>query len=120
MPVPRRTEMMFETKCGKVKLKPGSLLRVRAWAEELKNRREEALETMRDEGVVVESAFLDRTSEGDFLIYYMKAESFEQAAAVVKHSLHAIDAYHQAFKQETTESNTPLELLVDLDRILEV
>lgn len=111
---------MFETKCVKVKLKPGSLQRVRAWADELKNRREEALETMRDEGVVVESAFLDSTSEGDFLMYYMKAESFEQAAAVVKQSMHAIDAYHQAFKQETTESDTQLELLMDLDRIIEL
>jgi|SRR5579864_1728690 len=107
---------MFETKCIKVKLKPGSLPRVRAWADELNKRREEALATMRDEGMVVESAFLDSTTEGDFLIYYMKAKSFEQATAVVKQSMHAIDAYHQAFKQETTESDTPLELLVDLDR----
>jgi Family of unknown function (DUF6176) len=80
-------DIMFETKCVKVKLKPGSLLRVRAWADELKSRREEALETMREEGMVVESTFLDRTSEGDFLICFMKAQSFEKATGVVKQSL---------------------------------
>src|SRR6266571_2815942 len=65
----RKACTMFETKCIKVKLKPGSLERVREWADELNRRKEEALETMRDEGVIVESAFLDSTAEGDFLIY---------------------------------------------------
>lgn len=61
---------MFETKCVKVKLKPGSLLRVRAWANELNGRKEEALETMRDGGMVVESTFLNTTGEDDFLICF--------------------------------------------------
>jgi hypothetical protein len=47
-----------ETVCVRVRLKPGSLSRVRAWAAELTARREEVLATLRDEGVVVESAFL--------------------------------------------------------------
>ena len=106
---------MFETRCIKVKLKPGSLLHVRAWADELKSRKVEALETMREEGMVVESTFLDSTSEGDFLICLMKAQSFEKATGVVKQSLHAIDASHQTFKKDTTASVTQLELLVDLD-----
>ena len=110
---------MLETRCVKVKLKPGSLSRVRAWANELNSRREEALETMRNESMVVEATFLDSTSEGDFLISFLKAESFEKAAIVVQHSLYEIDAYHHKFKQETTESATQLELLVDLDRINE-
>jgi hypothetical protein len=112
-------DIMFETKCVKVRLKPGSLLRVRARADELKSRKEEALETMREEGMVVESTFLDRTSEGDFLICFMKAQSFEKAMGVVKQSLHAIDASHQTFKKDTTASVTQLELLVDLDRMSE-
>jgi hypothetical protein len=47
-----------ETVCVRVRLKPGSLSRVRAWAAEPTARREEVLATLRDEGVVVESAFL--------------------------------------------------------------
>ena len=67
----------------------------------------------------MESVFLDCTNEGDFLIYYMKAESIERAKEVVKKSVHSIDNYHQKFKMDTWESRNKLELLVDLDRILE-
>ncbi len=111
---------MLETRCVKIKLKPGSLERVRQWAAELNGRKEEALATLRDEGVVVESVFLESTPEGDFLIYYMKAESFEKSRAAVERSTHAIDAYHQKFMRETRESSSRLELLLDLDRIAEV
>ncbi len=75
---------------------------------------------MRDEGVILETVFLDQTGEGDFLIYLMKAESFEKAKEVVKHSVHAIDEYHQNFKRECWADGKRLELLVDLDRISEI
>ncbi len=110
---------MLNAECVKIKLKPGSLDRVREWADEISRRSDEALETLRDEGVIVESVFLDCTNEGDFLIYYMKAESIERAKEVVKKSVHSIDNYHQKFKRDTWESRNKLELLVDLDRILE-
>ena len=67
-----------ETVCLKVRLKPDSIERVREWAAELENRDDEVLATLREEGVVVESAFLDRTSDGDFLIYYMKSRTSTQ------------------------------------------
>ena len=111
---------MFETRCVKIRLKPDSIERVREWAQTLNRRMDEALETLRDEGVVVESVFLDRTEEGDFLIYYMKAESFEKSAEAARKSVHAIDEYHRKFMQETRVEGTRLELLLDLDRISEV
>jgi hypothetical protein len=49
-----------DTTCVKVRLKPGSLDRVRTWAAELDRRGDEVLATLRDEGVIVESVFLDR------------------------------------------------------------
>jgi len=90
-----------ETSCVKVRLKPGSLERVRAWAAELNRRPDEVLATLRDEGVVIESVFLDQTDDGDFLVYYMRARSLADARAVAQRSAHAVDAYHQRFKQET-------------------
>jgi len=111
---------MLETRCVKIKLKPGSSDRLREWAAEINSWSEEALEALRDEGVVVEYAFLDSSDEGDFLIYYMKAENMEKSRAVAKKSDRSIDAYHQKFKEETWESGKRLELLVDLDRIAEV
>jgi hypothetical protein len=104
-----------ETACVKVRLKTDSLDRVRAWAAELNRRGDEVLATLRDEEVVVESVFLEQTSDGDFLIYYMKARSLEDARQAVQHSHHEIDAYHQRFKQDTWESRRPLELLIDFE-----
>jgi hypothetical protein len=112
--------MHYETRCAKIKLKPGSLGRVREWAQALnQTRREEALATLRDEAVIIESYFLDHTAEGDYLIAFMKAESFEKSARAYAASPHAIDCYHQAFKESAWERVQPLELLVDLDRSVE-
>jgi hypothetical protein len=94
------------------------LERVREWATTLnETRREEALATLHDETVVLEAAFLDRTTEGDFLIYFMKAESFEKAEEAAADSLQEIDKYHNDFKRDTWDSRKTLELLLDLDRI---
>lgn len=97
----------------RVRLKADSLPRVRAWAKELNERRDEVLATLVDEGVRIESVFLD----GDTLIYYLRAESLEQAREVYAHSTHPIDAYHQRFKDETFESQTSLELLIDFENL---
>ena len=110
---------MLETRGFKVKLKPDSIERVREWAATINARRDEAIDSLRDETVVVESIFLDRTEQGDFLIGYMKAVSFEKNREAVQKSVHEIDAYHREFKQETWLEHKELELLVDLDRIVE-
>ena len=112
--------MSYETRCVKIKLKPNSLEKVREWAKTLNDREPEALATLRDESVILESVFLDQTAEGDFLIYLMKAESFAQAKAAVEKSSHPIDQYHQNFKRECWEDGKKLEMLVDLDRISEL
>ena len=52
----------METVCVKVKLKPGSLGQVHEWASELRSRADEVLATLREEGVAVESVFLDSTA----------------------------------------------------------
>ena len=112
--------MKYETRCIKIKLKPDSIEKVQTWAKTINQRKDEALATLRDEKVILETVFLDQTSEGDFLVYVMKAESFEKAQAVFEKSVHAIDEYHQNFKRETWENGEQLEMLVDLDRIAEI
>jgi len=104
----------METRAFRIKLKPNSGDRVRAWAEEIMRREEEALETLRDEGVVLECFFLDRRDDGDYLIGIMAAEDFERSQAVARDSTHGIDAFHRAFKRETWDSVDALERLVEL------
>ena len=110
---------MLETRCFKIKLKPGSIERAREWAQTINRRRDEALATLRDETIVIESVFLDRTHHGDFLIIYTKAVSFARSAEAVQNTTHAIDEYHRRFKRETWNERGELELLVDLDRTRE-
>jgi hypothetical protein len=100
-----------------IKLKPGSLDRVREWARTLSDRRDEALATLADEGVSIESWFLFSRDDGDYLVGYMRSDDFAKADRAVRKSLHAIDAYHQEFKRDTWEpgANEDMELLVDLE-----
>lgn len=83
-------------------------------------RKDEALETLRDETVLLENFFLEQGEDGEYLIGIMTAESFERAQGAVRESNHDIDAYHQRFKRETWESGERLELLVDLNRLHEI
>lgn len=107
--------MTFEMRCVKIKLKPDSLEKVREWAKTINERKDEALETLRDEKVILETVFLDQNSEGDFLIYVMKAASFAKARQAVQKSIHSIDEYHQNFKRECWEDGKRLEVLIDLE-----
>ncbi len=110
----------METRAHRIKLKSGSLGRVREWAAEVTTHREEAMATLRDETVALECFFLEQAADGDYLICIMAAESFQQSQAAVEKSLHRIDAYHQQFKRDTWKSGHRLELLVDLNRIQEI
>ena len=107
----------MESQCVKVRLRRGSIERVREWADELNRRSDEVLETLREEGVAIEAAFLDRTSEGDFLIYFMKAQSLEAAQEVGRRSQHPIDDYHQRFKADVWESAEVLEPQIDFENV---
>lgn len=110
----------MQIRAHRIKLKAGSLERVRQWAAELTCRRDEALATLRDETVILECFFLEQTEDGDYLIGMMCVENFEQSRAAVERSLHSIDAYHQQFKKDTWESGKRLELLVELNRLSEL
>ena len=104
---------MTETVCARIKLNPGSLPKVDAWAEAMNARPEEVVDALVDEGVSLEPVFLERTSEGDFLIYFMRAESLRKSAEVTKNSTREVDAIHKAFKAETFGDREILRPLID-------
>lgn len=104
-------------RCVKIKLRPGSLPRVREWATYIGTHKDEALATLEGESIVLESYFLDSSRAGDYLIGYIRAGSLAQAAEAVKRSTHELDAYHQQFQKDAWESGRALELLVDLTRL---
>lgn len=106
---------MNDVVCARVRLKPGSLARVRAWAREINSRRPEALETLAAEGTFIESVFLDSGVDGDYLVYYMRARSIEQAVEIAEESVASIDEFHKKFKRDAWAEVRRLELLLDLE-----
>jgi hypothetical protein len=99
-----------------IELKPGSADRVEEWATHVRAHREQAEETLRAEGVAVESWFSFSLGGKDYLLSYMRAESMEEAQRVAAASQNPIDAYHQQFKIDTwvRGGGAVGELLVDL------
>jgi hypothetical protein len=97
-----------------IELKPNSLDRVEEWATTLNERADEAIETLQDEGVRIESWFHLSLDGKDYLLCYMRVESIKKAHEVVQCSPHAIDAYHQQFKKDTWGVGKSARLLVDL------
>ena len=103
----------MDVSCNLIRLKQGSLPIVRKWAETMNDRMKEVLASLHDESVVIESVFLLSREEGDYLVYYMRAVSMDQARMVVKTSEHDVDAIHKRFKQEAWESIEETEVLLD-------
>ena len=105
----------MQTNCIKTKIKPGYIEEVRLWFRTLLERRDETLETLRNEGVVVESAFIDKQGDDLYLIYYMKAESIDKAYEVFNKSTSAIDLYYKDCWKKYCEGRIVLEELLDLE-----
>jgi hypothetical protein len=102
--------------CARIRLKSGALPRVREWASYMAAHRDEALQRLAADGVSLESVFLDISTEGDYLVYYMRAASQEEADRMAAQSAAEIDRYHKVFQRETWGAARRLELLVDLRR----
>ena len=105
--VRRKMTHLFSTsqvECHRMKL-PDSLERVRAWQRELNQRPEELLATLRDEGVSIESVFIDEVNGDAYLIYYMRAIDLHESRQTARRSTHAIDEYHQAVMKAVRASN---------------
>lgn len=108
----------MDVRANLIKLKKNSGERVSEWASAINARKDEAMATLRDEGVEVESWFLCSMNGDDYLLCYMRSKNMERAQQVAKASLHEIDAYHRQFKRDAwvRGSVTELPLLVDLSQ----
>ena len=100
---------------GVIELKPNSMEHVENWAATINERIDEAIATLRDEGVQLESWFHLTLDGKDYLLSYMRAESMEEAVKAVEKSEHDIDSFHNEFKKTTWLKGTKARLLVDLN-----
>lgn len=99
--------------CHRIRLKPGSLPLVREWAKRLNDEMAEVRKLLRNEGMQVESVFLEESPEGEFLIYYLRSEDFGKARATSKASTHLLDIYHRDVMAKIGGESKRLECLLD-------
>lgn len=95
---------MAEVALTKQKIEPGKTERLREWTEEIRDREDEAVETLANEGMHLEAAFLERTDEGAFLVYFVKADDVDAVFAAFEESDHEIDHEHRDVLDEVLES----------------
>ncbi len=86
---------MTDVELVRQRVKPGKVDRLREWMAEIEDREEEALATLRDEGMLTETAFLEDREDGTYLYYYMEAEDLDRVREQFADSDHEIDAEHK-------------------------
>ncbi len=106
----------METSAGLIKLKTGSNSDVQEWRETLERRREEAVQTLIDEGVEIESWFQLEIDGDQYLLWYMRSEAMEQAHDAFAKSTHSIDAFHARKMAKITDKMISALPLIDLTK----
>ena len=86
-----------------------------AFARELLARGSEVREVMENEGIILESIFLEHAADGDYLVLYQRAASLVKANEAFVASSRPLDIATRQFIAETWESAQALELVFDWD-----
>lgn len=110
---------MYQTQLLKIKIRPGKTAAVIAFIKSLRDRKEQTLEALRREGMVVESMFLERRDDGDYLYYYVKARDLAQANQANMEATDAFSMEIRRFVSETWGHIVSPEPLLDIDLIEE-
>jgi hypothetical protein len=110
---------MYETQLLKIRIRPGKTGAVIQFLRSLKERQDLSLEALRREGMVVESMFLERRDEADYLYYYAKARDLAQASQVNMQANDPLAQEIRAFISDTWDHIVSPEPLLDLDLIRE-
>jgi uncharacterized protein DUF6176 len=86
------------------RVRPGKSERLREWARVVHSRRGEAEATLRDEGVLIEVAWVVPTSHGDIFVTVVDEEDRERSRQTYEASLdtgkHPIDREHEEVMKE--------------------
>jgi hypothetical protein len=81
---------------------PGKTQRLRDWYKELEERREEAFQTLDNEGVRQEVAYILDTEHGDLLAVFIEVDDMDRANEAFEASPFELDKQHAAVMDECT------------------
>lgn len=105
----------MQTFIAKYKIK--DLEKIREWTRTINSRKTEAFETLKNEDVSIECAFLDKQQDGWYVIYFMKCKNIQNVFETLKKSDSKLDNYHKMVLQENLEKPVFLETLIDLENL---
>lgn len=106
----------MEIAAGLIQLKPDSGSKVDEWRTTILSRLDEAVATLKDEGVQIESWFKIEIDGQDYLLWYMRAESIQKVFEISQTLKHPIDKFHYELMAEIAASNGnfPAQAILDL------
>lgn len=108
---------MYQTQLLKIRIRPGKTEQVVEFLRTLMDRKDESIEALRREGMVVESLFLERRDEADYLYYYVKAKDLAEATQVNLRATDPLTLEIRKFVSETWGDVSSPEPLLDIDLI---
>ncbi|MBD9484291.1 hypothetical protein IB229_14995 [Pseudomonas sp. PDM14] len=106
----------MDVKAVLIKLKPDSQVHLATWLSEITRLKDEAITSIRNEGISVESWFEVQIAGEQYLLAYIRAGDAARAAEVAASSTLEVDRMHQQFKRDTWERSGMIDckLLIDL------
>ena len=104
----------MESAAGLIKLKSGYAEDLEEWRKTLESRRDEVIEALRGEGVVLESWFQIEIGGEPYLLWFMRANCIAEAERVFLNSTHEVDAYHMAKMLKISDSHIKAVPVIDL------
>lgn len=107
----------MQTECFRVKVKEGALPQVREWAKRLNDHGDQVRELIYNEGIAIESVFLDRLGSDYYLVYYMRGLDLNKASEIAKASQHPIDIFHRDMLKKISAGFAEMEKLIDFSTI---
>ena len=103
----------MEIAAGLLELKEGTEKSVATWRDTLASRRDEVMQSLRNEGVETESWFEVEISGKRFLLWYMRTQSMDKALETFKNSTDDIDIFHRETLGSTAREAIVADLLLD-------
>lgn len=107
---------MAEVQCIKVRIQPGQTDRLLAFFHSLHQRPAEVQESLRAEGILLETLFIERGASHDTLFFYSRARNLAAASAAFAASPLPLDNETRQIIAETWAEAVALECIIDLEQ----
>ncbi|SDK68897.1 DUF6176 family protein [Natronorubrum texcoconense] len=101
----------------KQRVEPAKTDQLREWMAEIRSRRDEAVETLQNEGMYTEATFIESRADGTYLLTFLEVEDIDHAFEAYESSTHELDREHREVLDEVLADDQPeqnIELLYQM------